>query len=138
MKKIRSFALLVLVFLATGMCLAEVPDLLGDWTGLGNGRDAEENGSFTTMENWAINMSIGEQTDRLFTGNMTYKDENGTEIVERFAGAIGSDNKTLYITESNEGFDIGTIISNDEIELIYLQGGKMGSIEIDELHRIKA
>ncbi len=90
------------------------------------------------MENWAINMSIGEQTDRLFTGNMTYKDENGTEIVEGFAGAIGSDNKTLYITESNEGFDIGTIVSDDEIELIYLLDGKMGSIEIDELHRIKA
>ncbi len=129
---------MVLVFLATGMCLAEVPDLLGDWTGLGNGRYAEEDGSFTAMENEVINISIGEQADRLFTGNMTYKDENGTEIVEGFAGAIGSDNKTLYIAEFNEGYDIGTIISDDEIELIYLQDGKMGSIEIDELHRIKA
>ena len=136
MKRIRNSALLVLAFLATGMCLADVPDLLGDWTGLGNGRYAEEDGSFTAMENEVINISIGEQTDRLFTGNMTYKDENGTEIVEGFAGAIGSDNKTLYIAEFNEGYDIGTIISDDEIELIYLQDGKMGSIEIDELHRI--
>jgi hypothetical protein len=137
MKKILSVALLVLVFWAMGVCSAEVPDLLGNWTGLANGSYAE-NGFSKPLENWSINLTIGEQKDRLFTGNLTYRDENGTQIVEGFAGAIGPDNKTLYIAEYKEGYDIGTIISNDKIELIYLQDGKKGEVEIDRLNRIIA
>jgi hypothetical protein len=62
---------------------------------------------------------------------------NGTEIVEGLAGAIGLDNKTLYIAEFNEGYALGTIISDDEIEPIYLADGGMGGVAIDTLHRIK-
>jgi hypothetical protein len=69
---------------------------------------------------------------------MTYKLENGTGIVEGFAGAIGLDNKTLYFAEVAGGYDLGTIISNDEIELIHLQDGKMAETDIARLHRIKA
>ena len=136
MKKILFLALLVLVFWATGMCAAEVPNLLGNWTGSGNALDAV-NGSSKLTENLIVNVTIGEQKDRLFAGNMTYM-ENGTEIVEGFSGAIGSDNKTLYIAEFRDGYDMGTIISEDVIELIYLHDGKMGIVEIDRLHRIKA
>jgi len=136
MKKILCFALLVLVFWATGMCAAEVPTLLGNWTALGNGWHVE-NGSTQLTENQSLNITISEQKDRLFAGNMTYM-ENGTEVVESFAGAIGLDDKTLYIAESNEGYDLGTIISDNDIELIYLQDGKMGDLEIEKLHRIKA
>jgi hypothetical protein len=138
MKKIWSFALLILVFWAIGMCTAEVPNLLGNWNGLANGLYAGEDGSSKPIENWTLNMIIGEQKDRLFAGNMTYMGENGTQIVEGVTGAIGLDNKTLYIAEYKEGYDIGTIISDDEIELIYLQDGKKGETEIDRLHRIKA
>ena len=95
------------------------------------------NGSTQLTENQSLNVTISEQKDRLFTGNMPYM-ENGTEVVESFAGAIGLDDKTLYIAESNEGYDLGTIISDNDIELIYLQDGKMGDLEIDKLHRIKA
>jgi hypothetical protein len=136
MKKIWSFIVLVLVFWATGMCAAEVPNLLGTWTGLGNGL-YNENGTAKLTENWSVSATIGEQKDHLFAGNLTYLDKNGTEVVEGFAGAIDSDNKKLYIAEFREGYDIGTIISEDEIELIYLYDGKMGNIEIDRLHRIK-
>ena len=137
MKKILSFLLLVLVFWATGMCAAEVPNLVGTWTGFGNGLH-NENASAKLTENWSVSATIDMQKDRLFAGNLTYLDKNGTEVVEGFAGAIDWDNKKLYIAEFNEGYDIGTIISEDEIELIYLYDGKMGSIEIDRLHRIKA
>ena len=89
-------------------------------------------------ENKSLNVAIVDQKNRLLTGNMTYKLENGTEVVEGFAGAIGLDNKTLYLAEFNEGYDLGTIISNDEIELIYLQDGKMAETTIGRLHRIKA
>ena len=137
MKKIWCFALLVLVFLATGICAAEVPDLLGKWTGLESWYGAV-NGSAKLTENESLNVTIVEQKNRLFTGNLTYKLENGTEIVEGFAGAIGLDNKTLYLAEFNEGYDLGTIISDDEIELIYLQDGKMAETTIGRLHRIMA
>ena len=58
-------------------------------------------------------------------------------IVEHLAGAISLDNKTFYVGESNEGYDIGTIISDDEIELIYLADGEYGRTVINTLYRIK-
>jgi hypothetical protein len=137
MKKILSVALLVMVFLATGICAAKVPDLLGKWTGLESWY-GEVNGSAKLTENGSLNVTVVEQKNRLFTGNLTYKLENGTEIVEGFSGAIGLDNKTLYLAEFNEGYDLGTIISNDEMELIYLQDGKMAETTIGKLHRLKA
>jgi hypothetical protein len=136
MKTILCLALLVLVFSATGICAAEAPNILGKWTGVENWY-GEVNGSVKLIEDKSLNITIVGQKDRLFTGNMTYI-ENGTEVVEGFSGAIGLDNKTLYIAELKEGYDLGTIISNDEIELIYLEDGKMGGAEIDRLHRIKA
>ena len=137
MKQILCLALLVLVFLAMGICTAKVPDLLGKWTGL-ESLYGEVNGSAKLTENKSLNVTVVEQKNRLVTGNMTYKLENGTGIVEGFAGAIGLDNKTLYLAEFNEGYDLGTIISNDEIELIYLQDGKMAEATIGRLHRIAA
>ena len=110
---------------------------MGKWTGLESSY-AEVNGSAKLTENESLNFTVVEQKNRLFTGNLAYKLDNGTEVVEGFAGAIGLDNKTLYLAEFNEGYDLGTIISNDEIELIYLQDGKMAETDIGKLHRIKA
>jgi hypothetical protein len=137
MKQIWCFAMLAMLFLATGICMAEVPDLVGNWTGLESWY-GEVNGSVKLIENEGLNLTVAEQKNRLFTGNLTYKSENGTEIVEGFSGAIGLDNKTLYLSEFNEGYDMGTIISDDEIELIYLQDGKKAETTIGRLNRIKA
>ncbi len=137
MKQISCFALLVLVFLAAGTCGAKVPDLLGNWTGLESWY-GEVNGSVKLTENESLNVTVVEQKNRLFTGNLTYPSKNGTEIVEGFAGAIGLDNKTLYLSEFKEGYDLGTIVSDNEIELIYLQDGKMGETTLARLHRVKA
>ncbi len=97
----------------------------------------EVNGSTKLTENESLNVTVTEQKNRLFTGYLTYKLENGTEISEGFAGAIGMYNKTLYLAEFNEGYDFGTIISNDEIELIYLQDGKSADAGIARLQRIE-
>ena len=137
MKQILCLALLVLVFLAMGISAAKVPDLLGKWTGLESWY-GEVNGSAKLTENKSLNVTVVEQKNRLVTGNMTYKLENGTGIVEGFTGAIGLDNKTLYFAEVDGGYDLGTIISNDEMELIYLQDGKMAEATIGRLHRITA
>ena len=126
--------LVLMAFLATGVCIAEVPDLLGNWTGSTTGYAAKD-GFYKLMENDSISLAIVEQKDRLFTGNITYM-QNGNEMVEGFAGAIGLDNKTLYIAEFDKGYDLGTIISYDEIELMYLEDGENGTAAIDRLHRV--
>jgi hypothetical protein len=95
MKK-RCWVLLIL--LSAGICTARVPDLVGNWTGSENGYFGED-GSYKLSENMSINLSIVEQKDRLFKGNITYM-LNGTKVTEGFAGAIGLDNKTLYILNS--------------------------------------
>ena len=136
MKKIWSFTLLVLVFLATGITAAKVPDLQGNWTGSWSGYD-DGKGYSNVSENGSILFNFEEQKDRLFIGNLTIKLKNET-YDSGFAGAIGLDNKTLYISQFDKGYSLGTIISNDEMELIYLSDGKGGSVAIDRLHRIKA
>ena len=136
MKKIWIFALLVLVFLATGITAAKVPDLQGNWTGSWSGYD-DGKGYSNVSENGSILFNFEEQKDRLFIGNLTIKLKNKT-FASGFAGAIGLDNKTLYISQFDTGYSLGSIISNDEMELIYLSDGKGGSVAIDRLHRIKA
>ena len=124
-----------MILMTTGTCIAEIPYLVGNWTGSQNTYVAE-NGSYTLYENQSTSLVITEQKDRLFTGYVTYPSD-GKEIVENLAGAIGLDNKTYYMAEIKEGYDFGTIISDDEIELMYLADGENGRIVINTLYRIK-
>jgi hypothetical protein len=126
---------ILLILMITGICTAQVPRLVGNWTGLSNSYIAE-NGSYKLLASQNVSLSIVEQKNRLFTGYLTYP-LDGKEIVENLAGAISMDNKTFYVAEINEGYDIGTIISDDEIELIYLADGENGQTVIDTLYRIK-
>jgi hypothetical protein len=132
MKKIW---LILLILMTAGICTAEVPDLVGNWAGSQNTYVAE-NGSYKLFENQSTSLVITEQKDRLFTGYVTYPSD-GKEIIENLAGAIGLDNKTFYVAESNDGYDFGTVISDDEIELIYLADGENGRTVINTLYRIK-
>lgn len=127
--------LILLILITTGICTAEVPNLVGNWTGSQNAYVAE-NGSYKLLENQSTSLVITEQKDRLFTGYVTYPSD-GKEVAEYLAGAIGLDNKTFHMAESNEGYDFGTIISDDEIELIYLADGENGRTVINTLHRMK-
>jgi hypothetical protein len=131
----RKIWIVLSIILTTGISAAQVPNLVGNWTGSENGYYGEA-GIYKLSENTSVNMAIVEQKDRLFTGNIRYT-VNGTEIAERLAGAIGLDNKTLDIAEYDKGYDMGTIISNNEIELIYVEDGKSGWASIERLHRIK-
>jgi hypothetical protein len=64
--------------------------------------------------------------------------KNESDSKDGFVGAIGLDNKTLYIAEFDKGYIQGTLISNDEMELIYLADGEEASVAVDRLNRIKA
>lgn len=77
-----------------------------------------------------------EQKGRIFAGNLTIKQENEPDIKEGFAGAVGLDNKTIYIAEFEKGYAIATIISKDKIDLVYLADGENATVSIDELHRV--
>jgi hypothetical protein len=134
MKKVLCLVSLV-VLLVTGIYAAEIPDLLGKWTGSWSGYD-EGKGYSNSTTGGTINYTFSEQKDRIFAGNLTIMLKDGTEIDKGFAGAIGLDNKTLYITEFDLGYTLGTVISNDEIELIFLRDGAKASVAIDDLHRV--
>ncbi|MDD4447526.1 MAG: hypothetical protein PHN61_07600 [Methanothrix sp.] len=131
----KEIGIVLLILMTAGICMAEVPYLIGNWTGSQNTYVAE-NGSYKLLENESTSLVITEQKDRLFTGYVTYTSD-GKVIVENLAGAIGLDNKTYYVAESNEGYDFGTIISDDEIEHIYLADGENGRIVINRLYRVK-
>jgi len=135
MKKIWCFALLVLVFLATGISAAKVPDLQGNWTGSWSGYDDAK--GYPNLSDGSMFFNVTEQKDRLFAGNLTIKQKNETTASGGFAGAIGLDNKTLLIARLDKGYSQGTIISNDEMELVYRSDGKGGLVSIDKLYRIK-
>jgi hypothetical protein len=137
MRQICILALLVMAFLIPGSSAVEVPDMLGNWTGMESWYGAVD-GSAKLTENESLNIAVTDQNGRIFAGHLSYRSANGTEIVEGFAGAIGHDNKTFYISEFNEGYDLGTIVSEDEIELIYLADGKMAEATLSKLHRIRA
>ena len=136
MKKICVFALLPCLFLATGICAGEIPDLLGNWTG--SWISYEEGPGFTNeTEPSSLHLAFTEQEGRLFAGYLTIRRGNDTQIEEGFAGAIGLDNKTLHIAEFDRGYATGTMLSQNEMELIYLADGDNGSVAIDTLRRIE-
>jgi hypothetical protein len=90
MKPIWCFALFAMVFLATGICAAEVPDLLGIWVGSWNAYD-DGMGFSNSAENESIILNVVEQKDHIFSGNITYELDDETKGSEGFAGAIGLD-----------------------------------------------
>ena len=133
MKKI--WCSILLIFLATGLCAANVPDLLGKWTGHWSGYD-EGKGYTNITESGTANFYFMGQMGRIFNGTLAIDLKNGTKINEDFAGAIGLDNKTLDIVEFNKGYALGTIISNNEMEIDFLSDGENGSISVDKLQRV--
>lgn len=114
---------------------ADLPDLVGVWEGLSVGYDDGE-GYYGEEDNYTVTLTIAEQRGRIFNGTLVYLNRNGREVVEEFAGAIGPDNSTFYLAEFDSGYDVGTIISEDEIELLYLQDGERGGVSVETLRRV--
>ena len=126
------FGLAALMFATIGLSAAEIPNLVGNWTGSYEGY-AYGIGYKAANETDAITLVISEQQGRLFTGNLREMGQ-GTAAV---SGVIALDNQTFYMTESDGGYDIGTVLTSDTIELLYLEDGEKGGAFIDEFHRVK-
>ncbi len=133
MEKICAIGLLALLLAASGASASEIPNLLGSWEGTGPGYIAAagyvDEGAYGTLA-----FNVTEQNGRLFNGTLTYQVDGG-DVVEGFAGAIAADGETFYVTEFISGYDVGTVISEDEIELIYFQDGEAGEIFVQTLRR---
>lgn len=135
MKTIWIFGILAFFLAAPAVSGADLPDLVGTWEGPDMGYDPLE-GYYGEGENYTVTLTIAEQRGRLFNGTIAYLDVNDSEVVEGLAGVIAPDNTTFYIAEFIAGYDLGTIISEDEIELLYLRDGEMGGVSLDILRRV--
>lgn len=124
-----TLVLTVLLVATTGLSIAEIPKLVGNWTGSIKGYD-ENAGYMDINKTGNLNMMISEQRGQVFTGNFSINfslPQTGLmQETEGFSGAIGLDNKTLYIAEYDRGYDIGTVLSNDTIEAVYIEDGAVG------------
>jgi hypothetical protein len=127
-----AIAALMLAMATMGSSIADIPNLVGNWTGSYEGY-ANGAGYKAANETGAITLVISEQSGRIFAGNLS---ELGHET-EGFSGVIASDNKTIYMAEYDSGYDVGTVLSDDTIELAYLEDGENGGAFIDEFHRVK-
>jgi hypothetical protein len=135
MEKIFAIGLLAFVLAVGGASATEIPNLVGIWEGPDIGYDALE-GYYGDGKDNIVTLTITEQRGRLFNGTITYLDRNETEVVEGLAGVIGFDDRTFYLAEFISGYDMGTIVSEDEIELVYIHDGEMGGAATDTLRRV--
>jgi hypothetical protein len=142
MKARRAFVMAVLLMAAIGLSVAEIPNLVGNWTGSINGY-SKDIGYMDVNKPGDLIMVISEQRGQAFIGNFSLNfslPQTGLmQETEGFSGIIGSDNKTLYFAEYDKGYDIGTVISNDTIEAVYIEDGdeKTTGAYITIYHRMK-
>jgi hypothetical protein len=134
--------IVALMMAAVGLSAADIPNLIGNWTGSFQGYT--KNAHYMDVNKTGnLIMTISDQKGRAFTGNFTINSSlPQTGLVQRtegFSGIIGWDNKTLYFAEYDKGYDIGTVLSNDSIEAIYIEdgNGETAGAYFCSYHRIK-
>jgi hypothetical protein len=111
-----------------------IPNLLGNWTGPARGFTKgigyRDTGTATGT------MSVTFQKDRAFAGNFTFPVKNGSYMTEGFAGVIAHDGETIRIVEfDTHEHDDGWILSENEIELVFIDIEEPQSVIIDSLKR---
>jgi len=138
----QTFVIAVLLVGTIGISVAQIPYLVGNWTGSFEGYNKNA-GYMDVNKTGNLIMIISEQKGQVFTGNFSINfslPQTGLlQETEGFSGAIGMDNKTLYIAEYDRGYDIGTILSNDTIEAVYIEdgAGEKAGAYITTYHRMK-
>lgn len=116
---------LVLVLLLLCCCIGltqvsaapEVPDLVGNWSGVASGYYATENYFFNETNGINYTLSIHEQHGPVFNGTVNIATTH-FQASYIFSGIVDHDMKTLYMAEKGTGMDIAHIISPTEIEFI--------------------
>jgi len=94
------------------------PNLVGIWTGNLVGHHESRGFIDSPTGSWELN--ITEQNGQVFTGTKTYTKSDGETFIEDFSGAISYDGETIYIVDHDDGTAYCSLISPDELEIIYL------------------
>ena len=129
MLRLLTSTLVLFVVLLPSVGAEEVPNLVGNWSGVGSGAIYEirdilpgdpENLSYG---NALINLTIEEQNGRMFVGKMI-PPEHPDEI-ETILGVILPNNETFYMVDEN-GHIEGRLISANEMMVVYREVGPNG------------
>jgi hypothetical protein len=107
--------------------------MLGNWTGSAKGYI--ERAGYRDFSVANLTMSVTEQHDRFFSGTMTFPLANGSTRSEAFAGVIWTGGKSFRIVEYASGHDDGIILSENEIEMVYMDDNDPSFIMLDTLKR---
>ena len=113
---------------------AAIPDILGNWTGSSVGH-AKALGFFDNVTN--MSLIVSEQKGMAFNGTLTYLSAFGVVKKKGFSGVFDSDLKTFYMSEYDSGMDIGTLVSPDEMSLVYIDTGENSQAALDTFVREK-
>lgn len=128
--------LILLFWIGISLACAEtspLPDLVGNWTGSSTGHYAGEEG-FVDEEAFVYVFVVEKQVDRAFHGTL-YETGIRGEKSYPFSGVIGSDMKTLYMADHDKGYNTGSLIKPDTMELILLVDGSDGLAEVCTLKK---
>jgi hypothetical protein len=112
---------------------SHIPDLTGNWTGTMVSYD--DGIGYNNVSGAVMTMMVTGQQDRIFTGEIILDNQTGYYLSFRFAGVIGHDGQTISIVEQGGSSCSGSVISDDEIELIYMDGSDPFSVSIDSLKK---
>ncbi len=134
MKGFLAVLLLGLIVGLVGITTADIPDLVGNWTGPYVEYNSGE--GFSEVESGLFFLNITEQKDRIIIGYTSFKKSDGTEVSRELAGVISADGTDLSLAEQNNGYSNGKIIGPDEFELTYLSDNDPISVAIDTFYRI--
>lgn len=142
MKRILLGLILIIAVLSAGCTTSTqssatttttTPDLTGKWTG---SMTAYVNGTgYVSSPAGTMTMIVTDQNGRVFNGTMIFTDHNQTTETLYFAGAISNDGKTITLVNEAGGYDTGTLVSRDEIELVYVSDSHPFTVSIDSLKR---
>jgi len=112
-------ARLAVVCFATVALAADVPNLVGAWEGAPTVHDIKA-GYFTGK----LVLTIKEQKGNAFHGSKVYKLASPKkDRTENFSGTISSTGQ-IFISDHDEGFMIGNVTKNGDMELQYGHTGK--------------
>jgi hypothetical protein len=129
-REIVVFAAYVTICIVITCVTAEessIPDMTGNWSGTSVGHYNEigyiEEGFFDDT------LMITYQNGQIFNGRLLESGGQGDKSYT-FAGVIGPDMKTIYITEYEIGRDIGFILDENTLEIILQVEGEKGLAEL--------
>jgi len=111
---------------------ATIPDITGNWTGSPQGYIE---GIGYIGSSGTISMQVTGQQGRIFNGTMSIVEANGSVSTRQIAGAIGRDGKSITLVQSDTGYDLGTIVSDSEIEIVYVSDEEPATVVIDSFVR---